>query len=92
MRKESKQETCPLCGKMGYRIVEKRGDRLYLYYKHFERVNGKRTQRNCYVGPVSGYAIKNPRVLIQQLTPEELYSMLSDIQRQKLAELLSKPT
>ncbi|MEM4964521.1 MAG: hypothetical protein QXT13_10295 [Pyrobaculum sp.] len=92
MRKESKQETCPLCGKMGYRIVEKRGDRLYLYYKHFERVDDRKIQRNCYVGPLDGYKLKNPRALIQQLSAEELYSMLSDIQRQKLAELLSKPT
>ncbi|MEM0467931.1 MAG: hypothetical protein QXT27_01870 [Pyrobaculum sp.] len=39
---------CPRCGEYGYRYIESRGNRLYIYYRHPGR-------RNCYIGPLEGY-------------------------------------
>ncbi|MEM4964523.1 MAG: hypothetical protein QXT13_10305 [Pyrobaculum sp.] len=41
--------TCPRCGLLGYRVIERRGGRLYVYYKHPE------LKKSCYVGPVAEY-------------------------------------
>ncbi|MEM3399201.1 MAG: putative integrase [Nitrososphaerota archaeon] len=45
--------TCPRCGKEGYRSVEKRSGRYYVYYIHRNPLNGK--IRKCYVGPADLY-------------------------------------
>ncbi|MEM4976044.1 MAG: hypothetical protein QXT64_01825 [Desulfurococcaceae archaeon] len=44
-------EICPRCGATGYRSVEKRGNRKYIYYIH--KFGEKR--RKCYIGPIDGY-------------------------------------
>ncbi|MEM1606443.1 MAG: putative integrase [Fervidicoccaceae archaeon] len=45
--------TCPRCGGVGYRSVEKRGGRYYVYYIHRDNASGR--VRKCYVGPVVEY-------------------------------------
>lgn len=44
---------CPRCGRIGYRYVEPRGGRKYVYYAHYEPVS--RRVRKCYVGPLYSY-------------------------------------
>ncbi|MEM4976514.1 MAG: hypothetical protein QXT64_04235 [Desulfurococcaceae archaeon] len=44
---------CPRCGALGYRSVERRGGRYYVYYIHYDPVS--KSRRRCYIGPVEGY-------------------------------------
>ncbi|MEM4554190.1 MAG: putative integrase [Ignisphaera sp.] len=44
---------CPRCGSLGYRSVEKRAGRYYVYYIHRDNASGR--VRKCYVGPIEGY-------------------------------------
>lgn len=44
---------CPRCHRFGYRSIEKRGNRRYIYYIHRDDA-GRRSK--CYVGPVGGYS------------------------------------
>ncbi|MEM0467974.1 MAG: hypothetical protein QXT27_02090 [Pyrobaculum sp.] len=41
---------CPRCGLPGYRAVELRNGRLYVYYKHPD------AKKSCYIGPATEYA------------------------------------
>ncbi|MEM4020314.1 MAG: hypothetical protein QXG57_08820 [Thermofilaceae archaeon] len=45
--------SCPRCGLPGYRSVEKRGGRHYVYYVHYTPKTKK--VRKCYVGPAARY-------------------------------------
>ncbi|MEM4535545.1 MAG: putative integrase [Nanopusillaceae archaeon] len=44
---------CPRCGGVGYRSVEKRAGRYYVYYIHRDPKTGR--VRKCYVGPTVVY-------------------------------------
>lgn len=44
---------CPRCGQIGYRYVERRGGRKYVYYAHYDPGSGR--VRKCYVGPADVY-------------------------------------
>ncbi|MEM2645415.1 MAG: hypothetical protein QXP03_05015, partial [Desulfurococcaceae archaeon] len=44
---------CPRCGNIGYRCVEPRGGREYVYYAHYDP--GSKRVRKCYVGPLYSY-------------------------------------
>ncbi len=44
---------CPRCGNIGYRYIESRGEREYIYYAHYDP--GSRRVRKCYVGPLYSY-------------------------------------
>jgi len=46
---------CPRCGMSGSRIVEKRGNREYVYYVHY--IPELKKKRKCYIGPLSGYVL-----------------------------------
>lgn len=46
-------ETCPKCGLPGYRYLRKEGERVYVYYAHYQ---GKGLPRKkCYAGPLEEY-------------------------------------
>ncbi|MEM4924880.1 MAG: hypothetical protein QXV81_09470 [Ignisphaera sp.] len=45
---------CPRCLSVGYRSVERRGGRYYVYYIHYDPVS--KSRRRCYIGPVEGYS------------------------------------
>ncbi|MEM0479143.1 MAG: hypothetical protein QXS16_02340 [Pyrobaculum sp.] len=82
---------CPVCGKTGYLTREKRGSRRYLYVVHVERIGKKRVKTKCYLGPADGYIINRSFVArIQRLDADTLYSMLSDEQKHRLAEMLTR--
>ena len=46
-------EACPRCGLLGYRSVERRHSRYYVYFIHVDPDTKK--MRKCYVGPADGY-------------------------------------
>ncbi|MEM4592527.1 MAG: hypothetical protein QW196_03930 [Sulfolobales archaeon] len=45
--------TCPKCGLPGYRYLRKEGERVYVYFSHYDPATRKR--RKCYVGPIDSY-------------------------------------
>lgn len=46
-------EACPRCGLLGYRSVERRHNRYYVYFIHVDPDTKK--MRKCYAGPADGY-------------------------------------
>lgn len=56
-------DLCPRCGSPGTRLIDRRGDREYIYYIHY--VDGRRTKH--YIGPADGY-IHAERILEIGLT------------------------
>ncbi|MEM4952206.1 MAG: hypothetical protein QXV81_08100 [Ignisphaera sp.] len=46
-------EACPRCGLLGYRSVERRHNRYYIYFIHIDTSTKK--IRKCYIGPADGY-------------------------------------
>ncbi|MEM4975948.1 MAG: hypothetical protein QXT64_01330 [Desulfurococcaceae archaeon] len=59
---------CPRCGNIGYRCVEPRGGREYVYYAHYDP--GSKRVRKCYVGPLYSYEHAE-RLLLLSLTNVE---------------------
>lgn len=46
-------ETCPKCGNPGTRYLRKEGERIYVYYAHYQGKGLPR--RKCYAGPLEEY-------------------------------------
>lgn len=44
---------CPRCGNPGTRYLRKEGERVYVYYSHYDPATRKR--RKCYIGPLQEY-------------------------------------
>ncbi|MEM3982545.1 MAG: hypothetical protein QXM71_07505 [Thermofilum sp.] len=66
-------EVCPRCGLPGYRSVEKRGGREYVYYIH----TSKSGSRKCYIGPMGRYTyVEHMHVLsLQNIESVDYYEV-----------------
>ncbi|MEM2288922.1 MAG: hypothetical protein QW503_07560 [Sulfolobales archaeon] len=42
--------TCPRCGNPGTRYLRKEGERVYVYFSHYDPATRKR--KKCYIGPL----------------------------------------
>ncbi|MEM2288694.1 MAG: hypothetical protein QW503_06375 [Sulfolobales archaeon] len=45
--------TCPKCGNPGTRYLRKEGERVYVYFSHYDPAT--KLRRKCYIGPLHEY-------------------------------------
>lgn len=82
--------TCPKCGRPGSRYLRREGERVYVYFSHYDPETGKR--RKCYVGPYGGYKyVENQHTLgLSNLEDTDYYSIATKSLKKYIEKMLKE--